>query len=151
MRTVEAFPAFFLPFQDISTHNHTPQWTQEVANMPVPDGGVCIPVSGGCQNDRGGVLRVLGLRRRWHVPERRSLAVVFLCDPCHRGRVTACTVPATFFFSAEPRRPAAMLACRPTSASSCSHCASPTEAEAGLLQPGRGARKPQTAIGSDVH
>jgi hypothetical protein len=49
-----SFPAFFLPFQDISTHNHTPQWTQEVANMPVPDGGVCIPVSGGCQNDRGG-------------------------------------------------------------------------------------------------
>jgi len=21
-------PAFWLPFQDITTHNHTPQWTQ---------------------------------------------------------------------------------------------------------------------------
>jgi hypothetical protein len=48
-----SFPAFFLPFQDISTHNHTPQWTQEVANMPVPDAGTCIPVGGGCQNDPG--------------------------------------------------------------------------------------------------
>jgi hypothetical protein len=26
--------AFWLPFQDIRTHNHTPQWTQAVANAP---------------------------------------------------------------------------------------------------------------------
>ena len=48
-----SFPAFLLPFQDITTHNHTPQWTQEVANMPQPDAGACIPVGGGCQNDPG--------------------------------------------------------------------------------------------------
>ncbi len=45
-----SFPAFLLPFQDITTHNHTPQWTQQVANMP-PDAGACIPTGGNCQTN----------------------------------------------------------------------------------------------------
>ncbi len=48
-----SFPAFLLPFQDVSTHNHTPQWTQEIVNMPPPDAGACIPNAGNCQNDPG--------------------------------------------------------------------------------------------------
>jgi hypothetical protein len=43
-----SFPAFWLPFQDISTHNHTAQWTQTVATQPPPDMGVCIPKGGNC-------------------------------------------------------------------------------------------------------
>jgi hypothetical protein len=44
-------PAFWLPFQDITTHNHTPQWTQAVANRPPQDAGACIPSGGNCQTD----------------------------------------------------------------------------------------------------
>jgi hypothetical protein len=39
-------PAFWLPFQDMTTHNHTPQWTQNVA--PPPDAGACVPTNGDC-------------------------------------------------------------------------------------------------------
>ncbi len=46
--------AFWLPFQDITTHNHTPQWTQTVANVPPPDAGTCIMMSGNCQMNPGG-------------------------------------------------------------------------------------------------
>jgi hypothetical protein len=47
-----SFPAFYLPFQDITTHNHTPQWTQEVVNTPPPDAGtVCLPTGGNCTTD----------------------------------------------------------------------------------------------------
>jgi WD40-like Beta Propeller Repeat len=60
--------AFWLPFQDIRTHNHTPQWTQAVAPQmpyqpPPPadggppgyyDAGACIPAAGSClQNPTG--------------------------------------------------------------------------------------------------
>ncbi len=45
--------AFWLPFQDISTHNHTPQWTQSVAGNQ-PDAGACIPSNGNCQTNPGG-------------------------------------------------------------------------------------------------
>ncbi len=37
-----SFPAFWLPFQDITTHNHTAQWTSTVVTTPPPDGGVCL-------------------------------------------------------------------------------------------------------------
>jgi hypothetical protein len=52
--------AFWLPFQDITTHNHTPQWTQSAGSNPPPDGGTssssggdsgsgsCIPQGGNC-------------------------------------------------------------------------------------------------------
>jgi hypothetical protein len=40
-------PAFWLPYQDMTTHNHTPQWTQRPA--PPPDAGVpCVPRGGSC-------------------------------------------------------------------------------------------------------
>ncbi len=42
-------PAFWLPFQDMTTHNHTPQWTQGVANQG--DAGACIPTGGNCQQN----------------------------------------------------------------------------------------------------
>jgi hypothetical protein len=41
-------PAFWLPFQDITTHNHTAQWTSSVVNMPPPDGGTCIAGGQNC-------------------------------------------------------------------------------------------------------
>jgi hypothetical protein len=47
--------AFWLPFQDITTHNHTPQWTQTVANTPPPDAGpVCIMMGGDCTMNPNG-------------------------------------------------------------------------------------------------
>ncbi|HEY5243305.1 MAG TPA: hypothetical protein VIJ22_17615 [Polyangiaceae bacterium] len=39
-------PGFWLPFQDITTHNHTPQWTQNTA--PPPDAGACVNTGGSC-------------------------------------------------------------------------------------------------------
>jgi hypothetical protein len=45
--------AFWLPFQDITTHNHTPQWTQQVATMPPPPPTMCVPTGGSCINNPG--------------------------------------------------------------------------------------------------
>jgi hypothetical protein len=48
--------AFWIPYQDIGTHNHTAQWTEEVP-IPHPDAGTCScgalygacgPAAGGC-------------------------------------------------------------------------------------------------------
>jgi hypothetical protein len=41
-------PAFWLPFQDMTTHNHTPQWTQAVASPPPADAGACVQQGGDC-------------------------------------------------------------------------------------------------------
>jgi hypothetical protein len=38
--------AFWLPFQDITTHNHTPQWTQRVATQDA--GGPCVMQGQNC-------------------------------------------------------------------------------------------------------
>ncbi len=46
--------AFWLPFQDIKTHNHTPQWTQTIADKPPADGGACITSGGDCRANPGG-------------------------------------------------------------------------------------------------
>jgi len=43
--------AFWLPFQDITTHNHTPQWTQSAAKAPT---GQCVASGGNCQQNAGG-------------------------------------------------------------------------------------------------
>jgi hypothetical protein len=43
-------PAFWLPFQDIMTHNHTPQWTQRIAGAPP---GMCMNSGANCM--KGGV------------------------------------------------------------------------------------------------
>ncbi len=39
--TDPSLPAFWLPFQDDTTHNHTAQWTQTVVTTPM-DGGTCL-------------------------------------------------------------------------------------------------------------
>jgi hypothetical protein len=41
--------AFWLPYQDMTTHNHTAQWTEQVS-QPMPDGGpcTCSPLLGSC-------------------------------------------------------------------------------------------------------
>jgi hypothetical protein len=49
-----SFPGFWLPFQDISTHNHTAQWTQTVVNMPPPDMGACVQGGQDCTHDPNG-------------------------------------------------------------------------------------------------
>ncbi len=37
-----SFPAFWLPFQDVNSHNHSAQWVEKVqSNTPPPDGGAC--------------------------------------------------------------------------------------------------------------
>jgi hypothetical protein len=47
-----SFPAFYLPYQDITTHNHTPQWTEEViVPPPPPDAGTCVMMGGDCATD----------------------------------------------------------------------------------------------------
>ncbi|HEY2408020.1 MAG TPA: hypothetical protein VGI10_18560 [Polyangiaceae bacterium] len=54
-----SFPAFWLPFQDVNSHNHTAQWVEKVVSTPpppaddagTPDGGyVCTPAGGSCTN-----------------------------------------------------------------------------------------------------
>jgi hypothetical protein len=42
-----SYPAFWLPFQDISTHNHTAQWTAAVVTMP---NGTCAKSGDSCVN-----------------------------------------------------------------------------------------------------
>jgi hypothetical protein len=49
-----SFPAFWLPFQDITTHNHSAQWTSTVVTMPTPDGGTCIQAGQDCTHDPNG-------------------------------------------------------------------------------------------------
>jgi hypothetical protein len=39
--------AFWLPYQDMTTHNHTPQWTQRPA-PPMDAGAPCVPQHGSC-------------------------------------------------------------------------------------------------------
>ena len=46
--TDPSFHAFWLPFQDVTTHNHTAQWTETVVDQPPPDMGACIPNGGDC-------------------------------------------------------------------------------------------------------
>ncbi|HZS35372.1 MAG TPA: hypothetical protein VFF06_01020 [Polyangia bacterium] len=43
-----SFPAFWLPFQDIKTHNHAAQWTAAIVTTPPPDGGMCLSGNDDC-------------------------------------------------------------------------------------------------------
>jgi hypothetical protein len=43
-----SFPAFWLPFQDVTSHNHSAQWVQQVQGTPMPDGGTCGEVGAAC-------------------------------------------------------------------------------------------------------
>ncbi len=40
--------AFWLPFQDITTHNHTPQWTQQAGSKTPPAPATCIAQGAQC-------------------------------------------------------------------------------------------------------
>jgi hypothetical protein len=45
-----SFVAFWLPFQDITTHNHTPQWTQQTMSLGPPP-KACIATGGNCKTN----------------------------------------------------------------------------------------------------
>jgi hypothetical protein len=50
MAAINVTQAVTPPFQDITTHNHTPQWTQSVAPPPQYDAGTsCVPQGGDCR------------------------------------------------------------------------------------------------------
>ncbi|HZS40185.1 MAG TPA: hypothetical protein VFF06_25315 [Polyangia bacterium] len=46
-------PSFWLPFQDITTHNHSAQWTATVVTTPPPDGGMCLSGNDDCTTAPG--------------------------------------------------------------------------------------------------
>jgi hypothetical protein len=49
-----SYPAFFLPFQDLATHNHTPQWTQQPTPTSFAGGaGTCVAAGGACKSTPG--------------------------------------------------------------------------------------------------
>ena len=43
-----SFPAFWLPFQDVNSHNHSAQWVEKIVSTPPPDAGTCVPAGGDC-------------------------------------------------------------------------------------------------------
>jgi hypothetical protein len=45
-----SFPAFWLPFQDVNSHNHTAQWVEKLQSSSPPgsDAAACVPVAGDC-------------------------------------------------------------------------------------------------------
>lgn len=48
-----SFPAFWLPFQDVNSHNHSAQWVEKVQGGPSGAGGdggapMCVPSGGSC-------------------------------------------------------------------------------------------------------
>ena len=52
LTTIEAggdpsFPAFWLPFQEVTAHNHIAQWVIQIVG-PTTDGGPCIPLGNAC-------------------------------------------------------------------------------------------------------
>jgi hypothetical protein len=49
-----SFPAFWLSFQNITTHNHSAQWTSSVVTTPPPDGGACIAGGQDCTHNPNG-------------------------------------------------------------------------------------------------
>jgi hypothetical protein len=53
-----SFPAFWLPFQDVTAHNHSAQWVEQVQGGPppmsTPDGGTPVDAGGGGSPDGGG-------------------------------------------------------------------------------------------------
>jgi len=48
-----SFPAFWLPFQDVNSHNHSAQWVEKVQSTSPPPGdggtgGACVMAGGSC-------------------------------------------------------------------------------------------------------
>ena len=52
--TDRSYPAFWLPFQDVTSHNHSAQWVEKVQNPDNPDAGACLPVGSACGGGDGG-------------------------------------------------------------------------------------------------
>jgi hypothetical protein len=48
--TDRSYPAFWLPFQDVTAHNHSAQWVAAVQGAPTPsdDGGAAGDAAGVC-------------------------------------------------------------------------------------------------------
>ncbi len=53
--TDRSYPAFWLPFQDVTSHNHSAQWVETVSNPDQPDGGACLPIGDPCGDAGAGV------------------------------------------------------------------------------------------------
>jgi hypothetical protein len=49
-----SYPAFYLPSQDIETHNHTPEWYQDTLVPPPPADAGCIISGASCVSDPNG-------------------------------------------------------------------------------------------------
>jgi len=54
-----SFPAFWLPFQDVNSHNHSAQWVEQLQSAPPPDGGTDGGDGGTC-NEQGGTCAASG-------------------------------------------------------------------------------------------
>jgi hypothetical protein len=52
--TDRSFPAFWLPFQDVNSHNHSAQWVEKVVAPPVGPPGDAGPDGGGSDGGDGG-------------------------------------------------------------------------------------------------
>ncbi len=53
--TDRSYPAFWLPFQDVNSHNHSAQWVEKVQSNPPSgdagaDGGSCVQLGGTCNS-----------------------------------------------------------------------------------------------------
>jgi hypothetical protein len=46
--TDRSFPAFWLPFQDVNSHNHAAQWVEQVQGGGDVDGGTCGELNAAC-------------------------------------------------------------------------------------------------------
>jgi hypothetical protein len=47
--TDRSFPAFWLPFQDVNSHNHSAQWVEHVqGGSSSSDASACVPANGSC-------------------------------------------------------------------------------------------------------
>ncbi len=46
-----SFPAFWLPFQDVNSHNHSAQWVESIAPPPPQDGGPCGQLNDTCNGN----------------------------------------------------------------------------------------------------
>ena len=54
-KTDRSYPAFWLPFQDVTAHNHSAQWVATVESSGGTDGGTCGGIGAPCGRDGGGV------------------------------------------------------------------------------------------------
>ena len=51
--------AFWIPYQDPTTHNHTAQWTQQLTTLPTPSKCTCVPQGQACSNNACGCCSTL--------------------------------------------------------------------------------------------